>query len=140
MAKRIARKATPLSMPQRLAKSIAGNRIKYATAILGLIAAFGTAVAQRANLLLVWDNVFWATPHYARENEVTKLLTGTVHVQGIYLNTILLRDDRQALKDAQQELKDHPDSRSAAILIDEIQKKIAERERTLDQASMHGAE
>lgn len=123
----------------RLASYVSAHPITSIATVVGLLGSTGAAIAQRDNLALIWDNIFWATPHYARVT-ATAPIRAVQHEQGIYLDSILLKGDREALKDAQAELKEHPDSRTAPLMIEHLQKAITDRVSRLDKASRYGAE
>ena len=120
--------------------AIKRNPLKATAAVLALIASLGGIVAQRANLILLWDNIMYASRAYARDNEVIANLRASISSQGIILDFMRLKEERAALKDAQQELAVNPDSRTAPLLIDNLQRSIDAINNRLDKASKHGAE
>ena len=112
------------------------NPIKSATAVFALLAAIPGGVAGAQYLNTVSDPWKIALHGWVRELN-NSLNSPIIKVQADHdyaINYLILKDQRQALKDAKDELAKHPDSTTAPLIIERLQKSIDGRQKKLDDS------
>jgi len=136
MAKRAKRRsASKLSSRRaRLWALIKRNPIKSATAVLALLAAVPGGIKGLDYINTTSDPWKIALHGWTRElletNTAPYIKVQTDHDYAI--NYLILKDQRQALKDAQEELHKHPDSTTAPLIIERLTQSIERRQKKLD--------
>ena len=110
------------------------NPIKSATAVFALLAAIPGGVAGAQYLNTVSDP--WKIAFHGWTRELAQAVTAPlIKAQADHdyaINYLILKDQRQALKDAKDELAKHPDSTTAPLIIERLQKSIDGRQKKLD--------
>ena len=123
----------PLTWKARMIASIKRNPIKWGTAVLGFLAVIPGGIAG-ANYLGGVSEPWWLLTHGGyREYQAPFIKVQTDH--DTYLNYLKLRDARQALKDAKDDLQKNPNSSSAQRTTEYYEGVVKKYQDQLDKAA-----
>ena len=109
------------------------NPLKAAAIIIGVFGGIPTAVAGYEIVANVVDPVVPAFHYWVRYQ--TSPLMKLTEEHSVAIDYLILKDQRQAIKDAKADQARDPHNTSAAKVIDNLQKSIDVRQRRLDDAT-----
>lgn len=124
------------TMVQQAVLALWGNWIKRLVTLAVGIGAISTAIVTGSNAWTKVEPYTFVTAGYVRDYsmETVRPVKVAQEQHSVAIDFLILKDERQALKDAKAELATNPNSSTIRNVIEQLERSIAARQERLHKA------